>query len=235
MPEFSELRRRLADARLYLIFTPGLVAGRDPLAVLESALPWIDVVQVRPKAPDRGLDPRSAASRASATTGARELFEWCQRVLALVAARAEPRPLVIANDRVDVARALLESGLAGVHVGQDDSPPRVARAVLGADALVGLSTHSNAQVVAALDEPVDYLGFGPVRATSTKGYVSGLGAEAAWIAQQATSLPLFPIGGIGLPEVEDLAEIGRAAVSSAVLCAEDPAAAARALRGLLGG
>ena len=66
-------------------------------------------------------------------------FAGRERVLALVAARPEPRPLVIANDRVDVARTLLARGLAGVHLGQDDTPPRVARELLGCEALIGLS------------------------------------------------------------------------------------------------
>lgn len=218
MLDAIELRRRLAAARLYLIFTPGLVTGREPLEVLEAALPHVDIVQVRPKG--AGLAARSDA---------RETLEWTERVLALVE-RLRSEALVLVNDRVDVARALLERGVAGVHLGQDDTPPRVARELLGSAALLGLSTHSGAQVIAALDEPVDYLGFGPIHATATKGYARGLGAEAAWIASQAASVPVFPIGGIGLAQASDLAEVGRAAVSSAILTARDPAAAARALR-----
>ncbi len=229
----AELRRRLAAARLYLIFTPERITTRDPLAALEAALPWVDLVQVRPKPADRDLDPQRSDSRALATTSARASFDWSVRVLDLAAQLGEARPLVLANDRVDVAKCLLERGLAGVHVGQNDTPPHVAREVLGADALIGLSTHSNAQVAAAFDAPIDYLGFGPIRATSTKGYTKGLGADAAWIAQQVTALPVFPIGGIGVLEVEELAELGRAAVSSAILESTDPAGAARLMRDLL--
>ncbi|MBI5432112.1 MAG: thiamine phosphate synthase [Planctomycetes bacterium] len=227
-----ELRReRLRDARLYLLFTPDSCAPRDPLDVLASVLDWVDVVQVRPKAPDRGLDPRGGA-RELVQTHARELFDWCRRVLELVNAR-ERRPLVLANDRVDVARSLLDAGLAGVHLGQEDCPVDLARSVLGDDALIGRSTHSHAQVVEAGELALDYLGFGPVFATATKGYARGLGAEAAWIAQQATPLPIFPIGGIGLSNAVELAEVGRAAVSSAILGAEDAARAARELRQML--
>jgi thiamine-phosphate pyrophosphorylase len=231
----AEIRRRLADARLYLIYTPGLVARGDPRAALEAALPHVDLVQVRPKPADRELDPRTGSAPRLATTDARELHDLCLAVADVVASARAEHVLVIANDRVDVARSLLGRGVAGVHVGQDDTPARVARDVLGPDALIGLSTHSMAQLARALDEPADYLGFGPVRASATKGYERGLGAEAAWIASQASPLPLFPIGGIGLAEAEDLREVGRAAVSSAILAAEDPAAAARALRELLGG
>ena len=218
MHDAIELRRRLAAARLYLVFTPGLVTDRDPLEVLAAALPFVDLVQVRPTS--SGLDARSDA---------RETLEWTERVLAVVE-RSGCEALVIVNDRVDVARTLLERGVAGVHLGTDDAPPRVARELLGTEALVGLSTHTAAQVIAACDEPLDYLGFGPIHATATKGYARGLGPEAAWVASQAVPVPVFPIGGIGLAQAADLAEIGRAAVSSAILCAPDPAAAARALR-----
>jgi thiamine-phosphate pyrophosphorylase len=227
------LRDQLAAARIYLVFTPDLCAGRDPLSVLASVLPSVDVVQVRPKEPDAELDPHARAQARLATTNARELFDWTARVLELVRASERPDVLVIANDRVDVARALLERGCAGVHVGQDDTPPRVARELLGPDALIGLSTHSMQQIALALEEPVDYLGFGPIHATATKGYVRGLGPDAAWVAQQASAVPVFPIGGIGIAQASALANIGRAAISSAILGADDPAVAARTLRALL--
>lgn len=229
----TEMRERLRRARLYLLFTPELCGAREALGVLDAVLPWIDVVQVRPKAPDAGLEPGRAAPRALATTSARELYDWTARVLERVASGPSSEVLVIANDRVDVARSLLERGCAGVHLGQDDAPPRVARDVLGPRPLIGLSTHSQAQVARTDELPVDYLGFGPIHATRTKGYATGLGPEAAWVAQQGTALPLFPIGGISLENAGELAPLGRAAVGSAVLGAEDPARAARELRELL--
>jgi thiamine-phosphate pyrophosphorylase len=229
----TRLRGQLAAARIYLVFTPDLCAGRDPLAVLAAALPWVDLVQVRPKRPDTALDSRATTRAPLATTDAREAFDWTARALDLVRASSRPDVPVIVNDRVDVARTLLERGCAGVHLGQEDTPLRTAREVLGPDALIGLSTHSMQQVALALEEPVDYLGFGPIHATPTKGYVRGLGADSAWVAQQASPLPLFPIGGIGLAQASDLANIGRAAISSAISSADDPAAAARTLRALL--
>lgn len=224
-------RERLRQARLYLLFTPEVCGARDPLETLAAVLDWVDVVQVRPKAPDRAIDP-GGREAPRVQTEARELFEWCRRVLALVESRAH-RPLVIANDRVDVARSLGDAGVDGVHLGQEDCPVDVARGLLGPAALIGLSTHSHAQVVESGELAVDYLGFGPIHATPTKGYERGLGAEAAWIAAQATALPLFPIGGIALTNAAELAEVGRAAVSSAILAAADPARAARELRQLL--
>jgi thiamine-phosphate pyrophosphorylase len=224
-PETIALRERLSRARLHLLFTPAACPPGDPLAVLDAALPSIDVVQVRPKA---------IGSGARAPCAARETFDWTRRVLDLVRARPDLDVLVIVDDRVDVALALAPEGCAGVHLGRDDSPVDVARRELGDDLLIGLSTHTLQQAAEADDAPADYLGFGPVFATATKGYAAGLGAESAWIASQAVAKPMFPIGGITRENAGELTRIGRAAVASAILAAEDPARAARELRALLG-
>lgn len=216
------LRRRLADARLMLLFTPELCARGDPLTVLEAALGSVDIVQIRPKSP-----------AASAPCAARETYDWCVRVLDLVSGRPELEIPVIVDDRVDVAAALRGRGCAGVHLGQDDTPPALARRILGPDLLIGRSTHDLRQVAEAGEHPIDYLGFGPIHPTTTKGYVESLGPEAAWIASEGSVLPVFPIGGIDATNASELARIGRAAVGSAILCAEDPERAAREIRTLL--
>jgi thiamine-phosphate diphosphorylase len=204
-----------------LLFTPELCSPPgDPWTVLERALPYVDVVQVRVK------------DRASGQGQARGALDWSLRVHRHLA-RTEPRALVLVNDRVDVAAALAEHGIDGVHLGTDDSPPELARALLGPEALIGLSTHSPADVAAAEELPVDYLGFGPVHPTATKGYARGLGSEAAWIAARACSRPLFPVGGIDATNAAELTEVGRAAVGRAILAAPDPAEAARAIALLL--
>ena len=221
-------RGRLAHARLHLIFTPAAVTeGRDPLEVLEQALPYVDVVQVRVK----------ELGNPTATSPARETERWTRDVLGLVG-EADSSALVIVNDRVDVAVALLAEaskgstvGIDGVHVGQDDLPPAEVRKQIGPEALIGLSTHDARDLARAADEPVDYLGFGPVWATQTKGYEHSKGPEAAWIASTtAAPRPVFPIGGIDTTNVSELALLGRAAVSTAILAAKDPASAARELR-----
>jgi len=222
-PGPDELRTLLVEARLMLIFTPAVCGERDAREVLEAALEGVDVVQVRPKAPG-----------SNTPCSARETFELALETLDVVAAASKRSCVpVIVNDRVDVALALADRGCAGVHLGQDDCPPREARELLGPGALIGWSTHSMAEVVAAGEEPIDYIGFGPVHATRTKGYERGHGAEACWVATSGASVPLFPIGGIDATNAGDLAEVGRAAVSAAVLCADDPGRAARELRELL--
>ncbi len=224
-PEARRLRDRLRRVRLMLLFTPELCgADRDPLAVLEAALPHVDAVQVRIKDPEHP----------SGASPARDLHDWTRRVLALLADRPALDPLVLVNDRADVAAALAGEGVDGVHLGAGDTPPADARRLLGDHPLVGLSTHSTGQVLAAEELPVDYLGFGPIHPTGTKGYRRGLGPEAAWIVASASPLPVFPIGGIDAANAAELANVGRAAVSSAILGAEDPETTARILRRSLG-
>ena len=120
----------------------------------------------------------------------RAVFEQAERVAAL-ARRAGA--LFLIDDRADIA-LLLDAGL---HIGQDDLPPCDARRVLGAGRILGFSTHDPEQVAAAVAEPVDYLGFGPVFATRSKqdpGPVAGL--RALREAKRKASLPLVAIGGI---------------------------------------
>ena len=235
----GERRARLSDARLLLVFTPDLAAG-DPLEALECALAAVDVVQVRPKP----LGDRRADAVARATvTEARAAHMWSRRVLDLCRGLSrDDRPLIFVNDRVDVAVALAEEGLDGVHVGADDTPASVARRALGNDLLLGLSTHTVGDVAATWDEPVDLLGYGPVFPTPTKGYGAPgaavhaprvVGPESAWVASESATVPLFPIGGIDLSNAGQLDRVGRAAVGSSILGAHEPAAAARALRALL--
>ena len=152
----------------------------------------------------------------------------------LIAEGFDVRAVVRRPEAANAARAA-GARVDGVHLGQGDGSVLRARTALGPDALIGLSTHDAAQVVLAGDEPVDYLGFGPVHATATKGYARGLGSEAVWIASQATHLPVFPIGGIDARNAGELEDVGRAAVGAALLAADDPPRAARELRALLSG
>ncbi len=218
----ADLRERLSRSRLMLLFTPELCpAGSDPLAILAAAWPHVDIVQVRVK-------------EGQPSSPARALHDWTVRVLELHTSSAHA-PLVLVNDRVDVAGVLAERGVAGVHLGAEDAPSELARAVLGQELLIGLSTHSVAEVARAEELGLDYLGFGPVHPTETKGYERGLGSESAWVAACASSVPVFPIGGIDPTNALELAPVGRAAVSTAILRASDPARAAAVIRALLEG
>lgn len=131
---------------------------------------------------------------------------------ALVALADAYEAFVIVNDRVDVARL---SGADGVHVGQEDLSPAVAREQLGPGAIVGYSTHSVAQFEAALREPISYLAVGPVFGTSTKdtGY-SAVGLElVSGAARLAGSMPVVAIGGVTLANAVSAIGAGASAVA----------------------
>jgi thiamine-phosphate pyrophosphorylase len=139
--------------------------------------------------------------------------------------------LFLLNDRPDLAAEL---DLDGAHVGQDDMPVAEARLLLGADRILGLSTHDAGEVEAARRADVDYVGLGPCFATDTKTLVRApRGADlVAECRAAAGDLPVFPIGGITPDNVTALVAAGaaRAAVGAGILAADDPAAAARTLR-----
>ena len=132
---------------------------------------------------------------------------------------------VIVNDRADLARL---SGAAGVHVGQDDLPPAAVRAVVGADAIVGYSTHDITQIEAAAREPVTYVAIGPVFGTRTKntGY-EAVGLEMVRTAHRlAQGRPVVAIGGITLETAASVLDAGATSVAviSDLLAGGDPRA-----------
>ena len=136
----------------------------------------------------------------------------------------------IVNDRADVARL---AAADGIHVGQNDLVPADARRIIGAGAIVGLSTHTPEQTEAALAEPVDYVAIGPVFGTETK--VSewpevGLAGVARASATAAGRLPLVAIGGINESNAADVLRSGAwsVAVISALL-RDEPARAVQTL------
>ncbi|HYM26256.1 MAG TPA: thiamine phosphate synthase [Vicinamibacterales bacterium] len=133
---------------------------------------------------------------------------------ALVDLARRDAAVVIVNDRPDIARL---SGATGVHVGQDDLSPGDVRAVTGADAIVGLSTHTTAQIEWAVSEPIDYVAVGPVFGTATKatGYQAvGLDlVRAAAIRARAAGKPLVAIGGITLETAPSVVQAGAASIA----------------------
>jgi thiamine-phosphate pyrophosphorylase len=211
----AERRARLAGARLYLVCDarPG---GRELSGVLRAAIAGgVDIVQIREK---RMGDDELAALASAAGALCRELGA-----------------LLIVNDRPAVAR---EAGADGVHVGQGDMPTAQVREMVGADALIGLSTHAPAEIDAAGDNPigVDYIGVGPVHATPTKPGRPATGLELVRYAAAHARLPFFAIGGIHAGNSAAVIAAGarRVAVVRAIAHAPDPRRAARELRVALG-
>jgi thiamine-phosphate pyrophosphorylase len=226
----SERRARLAAARLYLVCdsTPG---GRELPEVLRAAIAGgVEVVQLRDKL--MGGDDELAAV-------AHEAGALCRQLDALL----------IVNDHPAVA---LAAGADGVHVGQEDMPVAQVRELVGADMLIGLSTHAPAEVDAAAreestpgaggshaagDNPcvVDYIGVGPVYTTPTKPGRPAVGLSLVRHAAAHAQVPFFAIGGIHQGNVPSVIAAGatRVAVVRAIAEAPDPERAARELRVLL--
>ena len=122
----------------------------------------------------------------------RDFFEQANAVINFARGRGVK---ILINDRVDIARALKADG---VHLGQDDLSPELARQILGPEAIIGFSTHSIEQVIAAVDLPIDYVAYGPIFQTTTKENPDPVvGTEAIkTIRQSIGDLPLVAIGGI---------------------------------------
>jgi thiamine-phosphate pyrophosphorylase len=118
---------------------------------------------------------------------------------------------LILNDRVPL---VLSAGYDGVHVGQDDLSPAEARALLGPEVIVGISTHGESQLVKAADSPVDYVAIGPVFATSSKQVPDPVvGLEGVRAARALTHKPLVAIGGITRANCAAVIEAGADSVA----------------------
>ena len=138
----------------------------------------------------------------------------------------------IMNDRADLA---LVADADGVHLGQDDLSVTEARKILGAQKLIGVSTHDLSQVHRAVVDGANYIGVGPVFPSSTKSFDSHVGLELVEHVAKEIKLPAFAIGGISADTIARVTATGlrRVAVSAAVADADDPAQAAATLKGML--
>jgi thiamine-phosphate pyrophosphorylase len=216
-------QRPAPDLSLYLVTDTGLCGGRDGvLATVAAAVAGgVTAVQVR--------DPLAPA---------RDLVDLARALRERLAPTGVP---VIVNDRAEVAAAV---GADGVHIGQEDLPPMQARAIVGAEAYVGLSVHAERHVDALRYLPpgtVDYLGVGPVFAQRTKRDAAppvGLDALAAIVARAGAvdaSVQCVAIGGIDVGNATAVRATGvhGIAVVSAICGQPDPHAAAAALAPVL--
>jgi thiamine-phosphate pyrophosphorylase len=138
-----------------------------------------------------------------------EFFEAASDVLGLT--RKAGVPLII-NDRVDIALVL---NADGVHLGQDDLPPDKARSMLGDEAIIGYSTHTLDQAIAAAQFDLDYIAIGPIFPTTTKADpASVVGLDGLRAARQAIGrVPLVAIGGISADNLSLVYEAGAASAA----------------------
>jgi thiamine-phosphate pyrophosphorylase len=205
-PDGAKLRARLAKSRLYLC-TDARQRQGDLAGFLDQVLgAGVDIVQLRQKGLEAGEELRLLATFRAA----------CDRHAALLAV----------NDRADVAYA---AGADVLHLGQDDLPLAVARELLGAGPVIGVSTHSPEQAEGAVDTAeADYFCAGPIWATPTKPGRPGTGLGLiSYVAGLAATRPWFAIGGVDEARLGDVLEAGasRVVVVRAITEADDPAAA----------
>lgn len=210
----SDKHARLDTALLYLVTPAEPEAGPLDEFLPRVLAAGVDVVQLREKEMEGGPLLRFAAvvRRRTAEFGA----------------------LFIVNDRIDVAVA---AGAEGVHLGQQDLPTEEARRQLGPDGIVGLSTHTHNEVLAASESEADYIGVGPVHATPTKPGRPEVGLELVRFAAERFPRTFYAIGGIDLATLPAVIEAGatRVSVLRALTESEDPGSVARQMKGLLRG
>ncbi len=203
----------LSECFLYGIVDMGYVS-RELLPTITSQLlqGGADIIQLRAK----GYMPREVLAIAL------EIAPLC---------RAAGIPFIL-NDHPELVR---EAGADGAHVGQDDLPVSEARRLAGPGAIIGKSTHSVEQAIAAAAESLDYIGFGPLFATPTKPDYSPIGTEQIREIHRRLSIPIFCIGGIKRSNLQKVLNEGarRVVIVSDLLQAEDPSRRALDCRSLL--
>jgi thiamine-phosphate pyrophosphorylase len=202
-------RQRLAEVRLYVLLTGSLCARPLEWTIKEATAGGAQMFQLR----EKDLSDRELLERA------RQVRRWTRQEGALL----------IMNDRPDIC---LLAEADGVHIGQEDLPVKEVRRILGADGLIGVSTHSLAQAGQAILDGASYIGVGPVFPSETKEFSDHPGLGLVRQVSAETTLPTFAIGGIGPENVGQVVEAGagRVAVSGAVSRAEAPREIAAALR-----
>lgn len=209
---YTQLKKRqLKNCRLYVIIDEKTAAGRSLAGIARKAIAGgVDIIQLRPM-------PETLAKEISGIAGS----------IRNIAKKAGC--LFIINDRVDIAYA---TDADGVHLGQGDLPIETARAVLGPDKIVGISTHSVKQAIKAQKEGADYISVGPVFRTPTKAEYAPVGLGLIEKISARIKIPFFAIGGINQDNVNKVIAMGahRIAVVRAVINASDIEKAAVNLR-----
>jgi thiamine-phosphate pyrophosphorylase len=215
MDRHARRMERFQAAGLYLVTGEALSNGRSTLEIVNRALDGgVRLVQLREK---------------EKTT--RELFELAGKVRRLC---DEYDALFIINDRVDLA---LAANADGVHLGNDDLRPAVARRLFP-DGIIGVSTHSEAEATGLETSGASYFNIGPIFPTTTKAwYDAFLGVDKISSIAACCSLPFTVMGGIKRSNIEQVVAAGArtVAVVSAITKADDPASECRQMLAIIRG
>lgn len=204
----------LSDSRLYGIVDLGYVRPEEVESTTAALLRGgIRILQLRAK----GIDPATVEQLA------RRMQPLCR----------EAGAIFVLNDYPDMAARI---GADAVHVGQDAGPLAAVRNIVGPQMLIGRSTHSPEQALAAVAEGADYIGFGPLFPTGTKPGRPSIGLQDIDAVQEKLGdFPMFCIGGINGTTLPSVLQAGarRVVIVSWLLQQPDPAAAARDIINLL--
>ena len=201
------------DAVLYGIIDLSYVGSDDAVRILEKLIAGgIDMVQLRGK--NYSIDALSLLA---------------EKLLRFTAAAKIP---LIANDHAQIAQRV---DVQGVHVGQDDESIETVRAQVQRPIIVGKSTHSVQQAMAAEREGADYIGLGPIFSTPTKPDYPPIGPSQIREVRKRVSIPIFCIGGIKLENLEQVLAAGAKSVVivSGLLQASDAVGYTRACKKLV--
>jgi thiamine-phosphate pyrophosphorylase len=207
------MKRNLSECRLYGIVDLGYVQQTDTACVVEQMVEGgVDLLQIR------GKEMRVDA-----------LADVARTLHQLTARYSTP---LIVNDHAEIATRV---PLEGVHVGQDDESIEVVRRKAGREIVVGKSTHSLEQAVAAQHEGADYIGFGPIFATPTKPDYPPIGLVNITRVHTEVSIPIFCIGGITIDNLQSVIDAGakRVVMVSALLKAHSIVDYARCVTDML--
>ncbi len=203
------------DFDLYLVTDRAQTLGRDLLWVLERALEGgVRGVQLREK-----------------DLGGKELFLVAEAVRKLT---RRYRAALLINDRIDVALAI---DADGVHLGGESFPVARARELVGAEKIIGVSTHGLEEARAAQAQGADFIVFGPVYFTPSKAnYGAPQGLMKLKKIVEKTPIPVYAIGGIKAEHIPEIKETGVRGIAliSAVMSASDPKVAAEEIVARLG-
>lgn len=204
----------MIDYSLYLVTDRSLSKGRPTSEIVAGAVAGgVTCVQLREK---------QCRTR-----------EFVDEALALKPLLKDCNIPLIINDRLDVALAVEADG---VHLGQDDMPITMARAIAGSSLIIGISAESTEDALRAEQEGADYIGISPVFATPTKTDTGPpLGLDGVRKIREVVDIPLVGIGGINELNAAEVIAAGAdgIAVVSAIVSADDPAAATRTLKSLV--
>ena len=189
--------KRLERTHLYVIVDPKLSLNPDIEQVVSLAIEGgAQMIQFRDK-----------------ESSDEEFLVLSERIKKI--AQRKDIPLII-NDRVDIAKSV---DAEGVHLGQDDMPLKEAREILGQERIIGISTSNLEEALQAEKQGADYIGLGPIFQTGSKKIKGTIGTEMIKHVLSQVRIPVFPIGGINLSNIDQVIKAGskRIAVISAVI------------------